>query len=63
MTAADDRQPRPMHEEDRERNFAFDNRWLNETYEFLALSAEMNPGIVSGRRQYKGGGDQFEQAY
>ena len=24
---------------------------------------EMNPGIVSGRRPYKGGGDRFEQSY
>ena len=24
---------------------------------------EMNPGIVSGRRQYKGGGDRFELSY
>ena len=27
MTVADDQQPRPMHEEEREKNFAFDNRW------------------------------------
>ena len=37
MKAADDQQPRPMHEEDRERNFAFDNRWPNGTYAFLAI--------------------------
>ena len=37
MTAADHQQPRPMNEEDREKNFAFDNRWPNGTYAFLAI--------------------------
>ena len=37
MTAADDQQPRPMHEEDREKNFDLDNRWPNGTYAFLAI--------------------------
>ena len=64
MTAADDRQPRPVHEEDRERSFAFGNRWLSGTYEFFwSHLQEMNPGVVSGRGQCKGGGDRFEQAY
>ena len=37
MTAADDRQPRPVHEEDRERIFAFGNRWLSGTYAFFGF--------------------------
>jgi hypothetical protein len=76
------------YEENRERNFAFDSRWLNGTYSLVQCMKktgkgilhltvagsmertsfwlhlqEMNPGIVSGRRQYKGGGDRFEQSY
>ena len=37
MAAVDDQQPRPMHEEDREKNFYLDNRWPNGTYAFLAI--------------------------
>ena len=54
MTAADDQQPRPMHEEDRERNFAFDNRWLNGTYEFLASSARDESGHCFRQKTIQG---------
>ena len=54
MTAADDQQPRPMHGEDRERNFAFDNRWLNGTYEFLASSARDESGHCFRQKTIQG---------
>ena len=54
MTAADDRQPRPVHEEDRERFFAFGNRWLSGTYEFLASSARNESGRCFRQRTMQG---------
>ena len=54
MTAAADQQPRPMHEEVRGRNFAFDNRWLNGTYEFLASSARDESGHCFRQRTMQG---------
>ena len=54
MTAATDQQPRPMHEENRERNFAFDSRWLNGTYEFLASSARDESGHCFRQKTIQG---------
>ena len=54
MTAATDQQPRPMHEENRERNFAFDSRWLNGTYKFLASSARDESGHCFRQKTIQG---------
>ena len=54
MTVATDQQPRPMHEENRERNFAFDSRWLNGTYEFLASSARDESGHCFRQKTIQG---------
>ena len=54
MTATDDQQPRPMHEEGRERNFAFDNHWLNGTYEFMASSARDESGHCFRQKTIQG---------
>jgi len=54
MTVATDQQPRPMHEENRERNFAFDSRWLNGTYKFLASSARDESGHCFRQKTIQG---------
>ena len=63
MIAADDQQPRPMHEEDRERNLHLTIAGSMERTSFWPHLQEMNPGIVSGRRQCTGGGDRLELSY
>ena len=54
MTVATHQQPRPMHEENRERNFAFDSRWLNGTYKFLASSARDESGHCFRQKTIQG---------
>ena len=42
------------YEENRERNFAFDSRWLNGTYEFLASSARDESGHCFRQKTIQG---------
>ena len=62
MTAAADQQPRPMHEEVEKGILHLTIAGSMERTSFWPHLQEMNPGIVSSRKQYKGGGDRFEQA-
>ena len=62
MTAAADQQPRPMHGEVEKGILHLTIAGSMKRTSFWPHLQEMNPGIVSSRKQYKGGGDRFEQA-